>query len=53
VVVLFSTAVSVLFYLGVMQAFIRAVAWVMQFTMGTTAAESVNAAANIFIGQVD
>jgi len=27
-------------------------AWVMQFTMATTAAESLNAAANIFLGMV-
>ena len=35
-----------------MQAIISKIAWVMQRVMGTTAAESVNAAGNIFIGQV-
>jgi len=44
--------VSILFYWGVMQFIIRTLAWVMQFTMATTAAESFNAAANIFLGAV-
>lgn len=41
-----------LYYLGVMQVIIHKVAWVMQVAMGTTAGESLNAAGNIFIGQV-
>ncbi len=52
VVVFFSTIVSVLYYLGVMQFLILKIAWVMQKTLGTTVPESVNAAGNIFIGQV-
>lgn len=51
VVVYFSSVISVLYYLGVMQVVIKKVAWLMQFTMETTAAESLNAAGNIFIGQ--
>ena len=52
VVIFFSSVVSVLFYWGVMQYIIRKLACVMQVTMDTTAAESLNAAANIFLGQV-
>jgi len=52
VIVFLSAVVSILFYWGVMQYIIRKMAWVMQFTMGTTAAESFNAAANIFLGSV-
>ena len=52
VVIFLSSVVSVLFYWGVMQYVIRKMAWVMQFTMATTAAESLNAAANIFLGMV-
>ena len=52
VVIYFSTVISILYYLGVMQIVILKIAWVMQKTMGTTPAESVNAAGNIFIGQV-
>jgi len=46
------SVVSVLFYWGVMQYIIRKLAWIMQFTMRTTAAESLNAATNIFLGMV-
>ena len=53
VVIFFSTIVSVLYYLGAMQFVILKIAWVMQKTLGTTVAESVNAAGNIFIGQVN
>jgi pyrimidine nucleoside transport protein len=52
VVIFFSSTISILYYLGVMQVVILKIAWVMQRTMGTTAAESVNAAGNIFIGIV-
>ena len=41
-----------LYYLGVMQVIIRRIAIIMQVLMGTTAGESLNAAGNIFIGQV-
>ena len=41
-----------IYYLGVMQVVIKKIAWVMQISMGTSAAESLNAAGNIFIGQV-
>ena len=41
-----------LYYLGVMQAIIGKIASVMRLTLGTTAAESLCAAGNIFVGQV-
>jgi pyrimidine nucleoside transport protein len=53
VVIFFSSVVSVLFYWGVMQYIILKLAWLMRITMATTAAESINAAANIFIGQTE
>lgn len=53
VVVFFSATISVLYYLGWMQAVILKIAWLMQRTMGTTGPESVNAAGNIFIGQTE
>jgi len=49
VIIFLSSVMSVLFYWGVMQYIIRKMAWVMQFTMRTTAAESLNAAANIYL----
>jgi len=51
-IVYFSTVISILYYWGVMQVIVKWVAGVMQFAMGTTAGESLNAAGNIFIGQV-
>ena len=41
------------YYLGIMQIVITKIAWLMQISMGTSAAESLNAAGNIFIGQVN
>ncbi|XP_014677138.1 PREDICTED: solute carrier family 28 member 3-like isoform X2 [Priapulus caudatus] len=53
VIVYFSTVISILYYLGVMQMVIKIIAGGMRIIMGTTAAESVNTAANIFIGQTE
>nr|KAG5700919.1 hypothetical protein BaRGS_034204 [Batillaria attramentaria] len=52
VVVFFSTFVSMLYYLGFMQFIIRNVGRFLAFCLGTSPAESLNAAGNIFIGQV-
>jgi len=52
-IVFFSSLMSILYYLGVMQRIVRALAWVMQRTMGTSGAESLSAAANIFVGQTE
>lgn len=51
VIVFFSSFISVLYYLGVMQFLIRNIARFMAAVMGTSPAESLNAAGNIFIGQ--
>jgi nucleoside transporter len=52
-IIFFSSFISVLYYLGIIQAIIMDIAWVMSVTMGTTASESVNAAGNIFVGQTE
>ena len=52
-IVFFSSLMSVLYYLGVMQAVVRAMAWLMQKSLGTSAAETLSAAANIFVGQTE
>ena len=52
IVIYFSSVVSVIYYLGAMQVIIVKLAWLMQKTMATSAGESLNAAGNIFIGQV-
>ena len=53
VVIFFSAFVSMIYYLGIMQVIISKIAWLMQVSMATSAAESLNAAGNIFIGQVN
>lgn len=48
------SALSALFYhWGILQRVVRAMAIVMQRTMGTTGSESLAAAANIFMGQTE
>ncbi|MEE8199838.1 MAG: Na+ dependent nucleoside transporter N-terminal domain-containing protein, partial [Candidatus Acidoferrales bacterium] len=44
---------AILYYYGIMQAIIRALAKVMTRLMGTSGAESLNAAAAIFMGQTE
>jgi CNT family concentrative nucleoside transporter len=52
-IVFFSSLMSLLYYLGVMQGLVRAIAWVMVRTLGTSGAESLSAAGNIFVGQTE
>ena len=52
VVIFFSSVISVCYYIGIMQVTIKKIAWLMQKTMKTSGVESLNAAGNIFIGQV-
>ena len=52
-IVFFSALMSVLYHLGVMEKIVHVVAMVMQRTMGTSGAESLSAAANIFVGQTE
>lgn len=52
-IIFFSSLMSVLYHLGVMQRIVQAMAWIMQRTMRTSGAESLSAAANIFVGQTE
>jgi pyrimidine nucleoside transport protein len=52
IIIYFSAVTNVFYYWGLMQFVVCKIAWLMQFTMGTTAIESLNAACNIFIGMV-
>ena len=47
----FSFLVSMLFYWGVLQWLVMKIGWLLQVSVGTTAVESLNASANIFLGQ--
>uniref|UniRef100_F1L1R8 Sodium/nucleoside cotransporter n=1 Tax=Ascaris suum TaxID=6253 RepID=F1L1R8_ASCSU len=53
IIIYFGAIVSVLYYLGIIEAILSRIAWLMQYTVGTTAAESLNAAACIFLGQTE
>ena len=52
-IVFFSALSALLYYLGILQAIIKVFAWVMVRTMRLTGAESLAAAANVFIGQTE
>ncbi len=53
IIIFFSSLMTVLYHLGVMQKVVHAFAWVMQRTMGTSGAETLTAAGNIFVGQTE
>lgn len=53
VIVFFSALVSVLYYLGIMQLFIRILGGGLQKILGTSKFESMSATANIFVGQTE
>ncbi|CAF1154389.1 unnamed protein product, partial [Didymodactylos carnosus] len=50
IIIFLGSVINVLYYLGAMQWIIGKIAWLMQKILDTTAAESMNAAANIFVG---
>lgn len=52
-IVFFSSLMSGLYYLGVIQPIVRGMAWVMQRTLGISGPESLAAAANVFVGQTE
>jgi concentrative nucleoside transporter, CNT family len=52
-IIFFSSLMTVLYHLGIMQWIVKGVAWVMQRTMGTSGAETLSAAGNIFVGQTE
>lgn len=53
IVIFIASFFSILYYLGVMQWLVKAMAVVMQRVMGASGAESTNVAASIFMGQTE
>lgn len=53
VIIFFSALISVLYYIGVMQWVIKILGGGLQKALGTSKAESMSAAANIFVGQTE
>jgi CNT family concentrative nucleoside transporter len=52
-IIFFSSLMTLLYYVGFMQWVVRGFAWIMLRTMGTSGAESLSAAGNIFVGQTE
>ena len=52
-IIFFSSLMSVLYYLGIMQKIVQGMAWVMSKLMKVSGAESISVAANVFIGQTE
>ena len=53
IVIFIASFFSILYYLGIMQWVVKAMAVVMLKTMGVSGAESLNVAASIFMGQTE
>lgn len=53
IIVFFSSVMSILYFLGIMQWLILKISWVMQVTMGTSPTETLSVAGNIFVGQTE
>lgn len=52
-IIFVSCLTSILYYLGVLQRVVQAMAWIMVRLMGTSGAESLSNAANVFVGQTE
>ncbi|MFS0863110.1 NupC/NupG family nucleoside CNT transporter [Fredinandcohnia sp. 179-A 10B2 NHS] len=53
IIIFFSSLISVLYYVGIMQWFIRIIGGGLSKLLGTSKTESMSAAANIFVGQTE
>lgn len=53
IIIFFSSLISVLYYLGIMQIIIKFLGGALAKLLGTSKAESISAAANIFVGQTE
>lgn len=52
-IIFFSSLMTVLYYLNIMQWVVKGIAWVMQQSLKTSGAETLSAAGNIFLGQTE
>jgi CNT family concentrative nucleoside transporter len=52
-IIFFSAFMSIFYYFGVMQFIVGLFARLMQVTLGTSGAETLSAAANVFVGQTE
>ena len=52
-IIFFSSLMAILYYFGIMQRIVKAIAWVMERTLKTSGAETLSVSANIFVGQTE
>ncbi len=52
-IIFFGGVMGILYYLGIMQRVIQAMAGFMRWTIGTSGAETLSCTANIFVGQTE
>ncbi|UII76885.1 Na+ dependent nucleoside transporter [Flagellimonas sp. HMM57] len=52
-IIFFSALTSVLYYLGIIQKVVKALAWLLTKSLGISGAESLSIAGNIFLGQTE
>ncbi|MDP2343102.1 MAG: nucleoside transporter C-terminal domain-containing protein [Deltaproteobacteria bacterium] len=52
-ILFFSAVMALLYHLGIMQIAVKGIAFVMQKTMGTSGAETMSVASNVFLGQTE
>ena len=52
-IIFFSALTSLLFYLGIIQKVVRALAWLLSKSLGISGPESLSVAGNIFLGQTE
>jgi len=52
-IIFFSSLMAILYHFGLIQRLVRLFALLMEFTLGTSGAETLSAAANVFVGQTE
>jgi concentrative nucleoside transporter, CNT family len=52
-IIFFSALTAVAYHFGIMQYIVQGLAWIMSKTTGTSGAETLSTAANIFVGQTE
>ena len=52
-IIFFSALTSLLFYLGIIQKVVKALAWLLSKSLGISGPESLSVAGNIFLGQTE
>jgi CNT family concentrative nucleoside transporter len=53
VIIFFASLMAMLYYLGVMQRLVAALAWLLRGTLGVTGTEALAMASNVFVGQTE